>query len=53
MGDDGVPLATVFADMSARAARTGSVNLGQGFPDVDGPTSVARAAADATPILAG
>jgi N-succinyldiaminopimelate aminotransferase len=51
MGDDGVPRATVFAEMSALAARTGSVNLGQGFPDVDGPASVARAAADA--ILAG
>jgi N-succinyldiaminopimelate aminotransferase len=51
MGDDGVPRATVFAEMSALAARTGAVNLGQGFPDVDGPASVARAAADA--IAAG
>jgi N-succinyldiaminopimelate aminotransferase len=38
---------TIFAEMSALAVRTGSVNLGQGFPDVDGPPSVARAAADA------
>ncbi|MEZ0448759.1 pyridoxal phosphate-dependent aminotransferase [Cellulomonas sp. ICMP 17802] len=51
MGDDGVPRATVFAEMSALAARTGAVNLGQGFPDVDGPASIARAAADA--IAAG
>ncbi|WP_456845631.1 pyridoxal phosphate-dependent aminotransferase [Cellulomonas sp. P5_C6] len=51
MGDDGVPRATVFAEMSALAARTGAVNLGQGFPDVDGPASVARAASDA--IAAG
>src|ERR1700744_5544442 len=37
--------------MSAGAAATGSVNLGQGFPDVDGPPAIARAAADA--VLAG
>ncbi len=30
---------TIFSEMSALAARTGSVNLGQGFPDADGPTS--------------
>lgn len=47
LGADGVPRATVFAEMSALAASTGAVNLGQGFPDVDGPESVARAAADA------
>lgn len=29
--------ATVFGEMSALAARTGAINLGQGFPDVDGP----------------
>ncbi|MEV7356106.1 pyridoxal phosphate-dependent aminotransferase [Kitasatospora sp. NPDC088264] len=38
---------TVFAEMSALATATGSINLGQGFPDTDGPASVARAAADA------
>jgi N-succinyldiaminopimelate aminotransferase len=38
---------SVFGVMSARAAATGSVNLGQGFPDVDGPPAIARAAADA------
>ncbi|MEJ7795294.1 MAG: pyridoxal phosphate-dependent aminotransferase [Nocardioides sp.] len=38
---------TIFSTMSALAVRTGSVNLGQGFPDTDGPTSLLRAAADA------
>ena len=35
---------TVFAEMSALAARTGAINLGQGFPDVDGPPAVSEAA---------
>src|SRR5436190_19596454 len=35
---------TIFAEMSALAMRTGSINLGQGFPDVDGPQSVMDAA---------
>jgi N-succinyldiaminopimelate aminotransferase len=35
---------TIFAEMSALAVRTGSVNLGQGFPDVDGPAEVVEAA---------
>jgi N-succinyldiaminopimelate aminotransferase len=35
---------TVFAEMSALAIATGSVNLGQGFPDTDGPAEVAEAA---------
>jgi N-succinyldiaminopimelate aminotransferase len=38
---------TIFAEMSARAVATGSINLGQGFPDTDGPAQIARAAADA------
>ncbi|HEY4463961.1 MAG TPA: aminotransferase class I/II-fold pyridoxal phosphate-dependent enzyme, partial [Streptosporangiaceae bacterium] len=38
---------TIFAEMSALAVETGSVNLGQGFPDTDGPRTVAQAAADA------
>ena len=38
---------TIFAEMSALAMRTGSVNLGQGFPDTDGPHSVIDAAVDA------
>jgi N-succinyldiaminopimelate aminotransferase len=35
---------TIFAEMSALALRTGAINLGQGFPDVDGPAEVADAA---------
>jgi N-succinyldiaminopimelate aminotransferase len=35
---------TVFAELSALALATGSVNLGQGFPDTDGPAEVADAA---------
>ncbi|HEU5269849.1 MAG TPA: pyridoxal phosphate-dependent aminotransferase [Jatrophihabitans sp.] len=35
---------TIFAEMSALAALTGSVNLGQGFPDTDGPPEVLQAA---------
>src|SRR6478672_2738244 len=31
---------TIFAEMSALALRTGAVNLGQGFPDTDGPASL-------------
>jgi N-succinyldiaminopimelate aminotransferase len=42
---EGIP-PTIFSDMSALAVRTQSVNLGQGFPDVDGPpTVIARAVA--------
>ena len=40
---DGIP-PTIFTTMSALAARTGAVNLGQGFPDADGPASVLEAA---------
>ncbi|PJE19752.1 MAG: aminotransferase [Mycobacterium sp.] len=42
---------TVFAEMSALAARIGAVNLGQGFPDEDGPPRMLKAAQDA--IAAG
>ncbi|MEM8904188.1 MAG: pyridoxal phosphate-dependent aminotransferase [Actinomycetota bacterium] len=38
---------TIFTEMSALAARTGAINLGQGFPDTDGPAEVAEAAAHA------
>ncbi|MEA5153538.1 pyridoxal phosphate-dependent aminotransferase [Raineyella sp.] len=38
---------TIFASMSALAARTGAINLGQGFPDTDGPVEVLEAAARA------
>jgi len=42
---------TVFAEMSALAARVGAVDLGQGFPDEDGPPSMMAGARDA--IAAG
>lgn len=35
---------TIFAEMSALAARVGAVNLGQGFPDEDGPAAMLEAA---------
>ncbi|GAB3119440.1 pyridoxal phosphate-dependent aminotransferase [Streptomyces calidiresistens] len=35
---------TIFAEMSALAVRTGAINLGQGFPDTDGPEQVREAA---------
>jgi N-succinyldiaminopimelate aminotransferase len=38
---------TIFTEMSALAERTGSINLGQGFPDEDGPAEVLEAAAAA------
>ena len=42
----GIP-PTIFSEMSALAVRTGSVNLGQGFPDVDGPPEVIARAVEA------
>jgi N-succinyldiaminopimelate aminotransferase len=38
---------TIFGEMSALAVRTGALNLGQGFPDVDGPAAVVEAAVEA------
>lgn len=41
---------TIFAEMTALATRTGAINLGQGFPDTDGPRQMldaAKAAIDA------
>jgi N-succinyldiaminopimelate aminotransferase len=35
---------TIFAEMSALALETGSINLGQGFPDTDGPPEILQAA---------
>jgi N-succinyldiaminopimelate aminotransferase len=35
---------SIFTEMSALAERTGSINLGQGFPDEDGPVAVLDAA---------
>ncbi|MET4638240.1 aminotransferase class I/II-fold pyridoxal phosphate-dependent enzyme [Mycetocola sp. 2940] len=44
---DGSIAATIFAEMSALALRTGAINLGQGFPDEDGPDEVLAAARQA------
>src|ERR1700722_10487532 len=38
---------TIFTVMSALAAEHGAVNLGQGFPDEDGPPAIRNAAAKA------
>ena len=35
---------TIFTEMSALALQTGAINLGQGFPDTDGPPEVIEAA---------
>lgn len=37
---------TIFAEMSALALRAGAINLGQGFPDTDGPESLLADAAE-------
>ena len=34
---------TIFSEMSELALATGSLNLGQGFPDTDGPDVVKQA----------
>jgi N-succinyldiaminopimelate aminotransferase len=44
LASDGSIAATIFAEMSALASRTGAINLGQGFPDEDGPVEVLEAA---------
>jgi aspartate/methionine/tyrosine aminotransferase len=41
----GIP-PTVFSEMSALAVRTGALNLGQGFPDQDGPSSAVKVAVE-------
>ena len=38
---------TIFAEMSALAVETGAINLGQGFPDTDGPGVVLDRAVEA------
>jgi N-succinyldiaminopimelate aminotransferase len=35
---------TIFSEMSALASKSGAINLGQGFPDTDGPSLMLRAA---------
>ncbi|QEO15590.1 aminotransferase class I/II-fold pyridoxal phosphate-dependent enzyme [Agromyces intestinalis] len=44
LASDGAVRPTIFAEMSALAASTGAINLGQGFPDEDGPAEVLEAA---------
>ena len=38
---------SIFGEMSALAVETGAINLGQGFPDTDGPAEVTTAAIQA------
>jgi N-succinyldiaminopimelate aminotransferase len=47
LGDDGALALSIFAEMSALAVATGAINLGQGFPDEDGPPEVIDAARQA------
>jgi N-succinyldiaminopimelate aminotransferase len=47
LGADGEQRPTIFAEMSALATSTGAINLGQGFPDEDGPAEVLDAARQA------
>ncbi len=47
LDSDGLMAPTIFAEMSALATRTGAINLGQGFPDEDGPAEVLDAAVKA------
>ncbi|MBN9149913.1 MAG: aminotransferase class I/II-fold pyridoxal phosphate-dependent enzyme [Micrococcales bacterium] len=47
LDDDGELRPTIFAEMSALAVSTGAINLGQGFPDEDGPSEVLEAARQA------
>lgn len=44
LGSDGELRPTIFAEMTALAVSTGAINLGQGFPDEDGPVEVLEAA---------
>jgi N-succinyldiaminopimelate aminotransferase len=44
LGGNGQLRPSIFAEMSALAVATGSINLGQGFPEEDGPPEVLEAA---------
>lgn len=44
LGPDGRLSSTIFAEMTALAREYDAVNLGQGFPDEDGPREVLEAA---------
>lgn len=39
--------ASIFAEMSGQATKVGAINLGQGFPDTDGPAELMQTAMDA------
>lgn len=45
IGADGDAAPTIFEEMTAAAQRTGALNLGQGFPDTDGPEELRQIAA--------
>lgn len=51
LGEDGALGVTIFEEMTTLALQTGAINLGQGFPDEDGPVEI-KAAAQAA-IAAG
>jgi N-succinyldiaminopimelate aminotransferase len=51
LGADGRLGVTIFEEMTGLAVRHGAINLGQGFPDEDGPAEMAEAARSA--ILSG
>ncbi len=42
---------TIFTLMSAHAVQHGAINLGQGFPDTEGPADIVQAAASALPRI--
>ena len=47
LGSDGTLGVTIFEEMTTLAVRTGAINLGQGFPDEDGPAEIKAAAQEA------
>ncbi|HWI32070.1 MAG TPA: aminotransferase class I/II-fold pyridoxal phosphate-dependent enzyme [Microbacterium sp.] len=47
LSPEGDAAPTIFAEMSALAAQTGAINLGQGYPDEDGPAVVLEVAREA------
>lgn len=47
LGSDGRLGVTIFEEMTGLAVRTGAINLGQGFPDEDGPEEMKDAACHA------
>ncbi|MET3773339.1 aminotransferase class I/II-fold pyridoxal phosphate-dependent enzyme [Arthrobacter nitrophenolicus] len=44
LAPDGGLGVTIFEEMTGLAVRTGAINLGQGFPDEDGPLEICEAA---------